>query len=223
MNRIKLSKGLIAFGGDRAAGKTRFLLKLANHLALTENVLFVSYTDYTERLEHILMGIDGKINPNLELNTTLGYYCVESFIELIEHIEYGKFSTVIIDNVEHYSLSPAGTFSYPGKDGIVDALLFISNRIKVRVVFSTRLVSNNLTDDFSTPTLQSFIWSREIINQCEQIFVIHRPTIYGVVMDAEDLLYKDHIELVSLKNEEHTEYSIKFTNEEYRFFDYPVY
>jgi hypothetical protein len=219
MNRLKLSNGLIVFGGDRGAGKTRFLLKLANYLALSEKVLFVSYTDYTERLEHILQGIDGIINPNLELNTTLGYYCVDSFIELIEHIEDGEFTTVIIDDVEHYSLSPAGTFSYPGKDGIVDALLFISTRIKVRVVFSTRLVSNYLDDAFSAPTLQNFIWSREIINQCEQIYAIHRPTLYGIVEDKEEgFFYKDRIEVVSLKNETHELESIRFSNADYRFF-----
>ena len=219
MDQLKLSNGLIAFGGDRAVGKTRFLLKLANHLALTEKVLFVSYTDYTERLEHTLRGIDENINPNLELNTTLGYYCVESFIELIEHIEEGAFTTVIIDDVEQYSLSPTGSLSYPGKDGIVDALLFICNRIKVRVVFSTRLVSNYLDDVYTAPNLQNFIWSREIINQCKQIFVIHRPTLYGIVLDEEEgFFYKDRIKVVSLKNETHSPESIRYDNADYRFF-----
>ena len=218
MNRLKLSNGLIAFGGDRGVGKTRFLLKLANHLAFNEKVLFVSYTDYTQRLEHILKGIDGAINPNLELNTTLGYYCVESFIEFIEYIEDGGFTTVIIDDVEHYSLSPAGTFSYPGKDGIVDALLFISHRIKVRVVFSIRLVSNYLDDAISAPTLQNFIWSREIINQCSQIYAFYRPSLNGIIEDDMGVIYQEQIDVISLKNETHSPESIRFSNADYRFF-----
>ncbi len=218
MDRLKLSNGLIAFGGDRAVGKTRFLLKLANPLALTEKVLFVSYTDYTERLEHILRGVDGNINPNLEINTTHGYYCVESFIELIEYIEDGEFTTVIIADVEHYSLSPAGNFSYPGKDGIVDALLFISSRINARVLFSTRLVSNYLDDAFSAPTLQNFIWSREIINQCEQIYAFYRPSLNRIIEDDEGAIYQDRIEVISLRNAGHNPESIRFNNEDYRFF-----
>lgn len=73
MEQIKLSNGLIAFGGAKGAGKTRFMLKLANYIAKTEKVLFVSYQDYAEKLEHILKRIDTQIRSNLELNTTLGY------------------------------------------------------------------------------------------------------------------------------------------------------
>ena len=222
MYRIKLSKGLIAFGGAKGVGKTRFMLKLANHLALTEKVLFVSYTDYKERLEHILKGIDGQINPNLEVNTTLGFYCVESFLELIEYIEDYCFKTVIIDNMECYSLNPTGTFSYPGKDGLVNSLLFITNYLKVRILFTTYLVSNSFHDDYSSPSLNSFIWSREIINQCEQIFALHRPVLYGITENSEGNPIKDYIELISLKNEEHREFKITFSNMENRFFDQPM-
>jgi len=222
MYRIKLSKGLIAFGGAKGVGKTRFMLKLANHLALTEKVLFVSYTDYKERLEHILKGIDDQINPNLEVNTTLGFYCVESFLELIEYIEDYCFKTVIIDNMECYSLNPTGTFSYPGKDGLVNSLLFITNYLKVRILFTTYLVSNSFHDDYSSPSLNSFIWSREIINQCEQIFALHRPVLYGITENSEGYPIKDYIELISLKNEEHREFRITFSNMENRFFDQPM-
>lgn len=216
MERIKLSAGLIAFGGAKGVGKTRFMLKLANFLAKTEKLLFVSYTDYNERLEHVLKGIDGTINTNLELNTYLGYYCVESFLELIEYIEEGGFKTVIIDNAECYSLNPNGTFSYPGKDGVVDALLFISNRLKVRVMFTTYLVSNSFTEDYSSPTLNSFIWSREIVNQCEQIYVFYRPAICGLKFDEEGIPIEDNLELISLKNEDHNEHKIIYANSEFK-------
>ncbi|MDY0201296.1 MAG: hypothetical protein RBR40_09940 [Tenuifilaceae bacterium] len=219
MERIKLSNGLVAFGGAKGVGKTRFLLKLANYLAKTGKVLFVSYSDYKERLEHVIKGIDGTINSNLELNTHLGYYCVESFLELIEYIEEGDFKTVIIDNAECYSLNPAGTFSYPGKDGVVDALLFISNRLKVRVMFTSYLVSNSFTEDYSSPTLNNFIWSREIVNQCEQIYVFYRPTMYGFKFDEEGTPIDDNLELISLKNEEHNEHKIIYPNSEFKFFN----
>lgn len=218
MNRIKLSNGLIAFGGDRAVGKTRFLLKLANHLASAERVLFVSYADYTERLEYTLKSIDGFISRNLELNTTLGYYYVESFIELFEYIEYGKFTTVIIDNVEHYSLLPAGRFSYPGREGIVDALLFIRNKLNVRVIFSTRIISTDLSDDFSEPTLQNFIWPSDIINQCDQIYAIYRPNLYRHFKKPKTPFHNERIVVISLKNEDHKNESIEFRNEDYWLF-----
>ena len=124
--------------------------------------------------------------------------------------------------MECYSLNPNGTFSYPGKDGLVNSLLFISNYLKVRVMFTTYLVSNSFHDDYSTPSLNSFIWSREIINQCEQIFALHRPILYGIIEDSEGKQTNDYIEVISLKNDENREFKLTYSNMENRFFDQPM-
>ena len=61
MERIKLSKGVIALGGTQGVGKTRFSLKLANYTAEKEKVLFISYQDYNEKLISIVNELDGKV------------------------------------------------------------------------------------------------------------------------------------------------------------------
>jgi hypothetical protein len=75
-----------------------------------------------------------------------------------------------------------------------------------------------LDDTFSAPTLQNFIWSRAIINQCDQIYAFYRPSLNGIIEDAEGIIYQEQIDVVSLKNEMHKQESIIFSNTDYRFF-----
>lgn len=216
MDRIKISNGVIAVAGAKGEGKTRFMLKYANFLAKKERVLFLCYQDYSERLKHILTCIDGEICNNLQINTHLEFYTVESFINLVEYIKKEGFNTVIIDSIETYS-----PLQQPyNANEVVNSLIFIVKQTQARVIFTINLHENfNVGNSVSRPNLSDFIWPRAIINQCSQIYAIFRPAYHGLTVDEDDNMLFDSIELHSLKNEMHKHYVIEYDNKDLNLFD----
>lgn len=109
MNRLKLS-GLVSFGGAKGIGKTRFLLKLANSIANKEKVLFLSWQDCKENLSNIIHSIDGSVHPNLNINTSLNYFNVGTFLEIIEIIQKKKYTIIFIDDIENFTQNDYSDF-----------------------------------------------------------------------------------------------------------------
>ena len=96
MERLELSEKLIAIGAVEGVGKTRFAINLANQLAEKEKVLFINWTDYSEKLHKILQQSGKTINDNLDINTHVGYFDVNSILEIIDLIEFHNYSTILL-------------------------------------------------------------------------------------------------------------------------------
>ena len=193
MDRIKLS-GLVAFGGAKGIGKTRLLLKLTNHIAQNEKVLFLSWQDCKVNLSNIIRSIDGSIHSNLDINTSLNYLNVGTFLELLEIIQKDKYTTVFIDDIENFTQNDYHDFFSEEKDDAIKALRYISNTNNTTIVFATTIGSE---EDIS---ISRFNWSRNIINDCDQIIAISRPSHFGYIEDAEGASLLDNIEISFLKN-----------------------
>ncbi len=217
MDRLKLSSGLIAFGGEKGIGKTRFALKLGNHLARAEKVLFLSYQDYSEKLITDIREMDGFISDNLEVNTSMDYYGVGSFLEIIKYVEAGDFRTVIIDDLFSFNRDQFYEFDDHGRDAAVDALLYLVTQLKIRLVFNIDIHSSHQNH---TPRIRDFNWSRKIINDCAQIIALYRPSVLGFTDDEVGEPLKDLIEIYNLKNENHQEEVIQFDDREIRIYNY---
>jgi hypothetical protein len=193
MKRFNLS-GLIALGGAKGIGKTRFLLKLANSMANNEKVLFLSWQDCEENLSNIIHSIDGSIHPNFDINTSLNYLNVGTFLEILEIIQKNKYTTVFFDDIENFTQNDYQDFFCEEKDNAIEALKYIANLINTTIVFATTIDSE---EDIS---ISKFNWSRKIINDCEQIIAISRPSHFGYIEDAEGVSLLDNIEISFLKN-----------------------
>lgn len=214
MNQIEISKGLIALGGDKGIGKTRFSLKLANFLAKTEKVLFISYQDYREKLHSILEEIDNEVNKNLEINTSFDYFNVGTFLKMINYIKEKRFTTLFIDDLDCFNRNAFQEFNEIEKDSAIEGLLFLSKHLKLRVMFNLVLTKNYHFHNYDRPQIRDFDWSRKIMNDCSQIYALYRPAFYGVTEDEEGFSLLDLIEILNLKSANHKEKIYKLDNKQ---------
>jgi hypothetical protein len=225
MERIKLSNGLILFGGMKRMGKTLFTLKLANYIANNEKVLFLSFQDYHEKLQNILLEMDGFIEDNLEINSSLDYYKLHSFIRLIDYLKTGKFTTIIIDDLHSYfNCESYDSIDYDANEA-TDPLLFLSNLLNIRVIINVRIAQSNPYDNSYSPKIRHFIWTRSLIDTASQVYAIFRPYSCGIKEDEDGNSLSEVIEIYSLKNEKHEEEIILLNNLELNVFPkrYPTY
>jgi len=207
MEKIKLNKGLIAIGSSKGEGKTRFSLKLANYIAQNENVLFISYTTYKEKLISNIIEIDGFINEKLDINTSFSYWGTEVFLDIIKYVKTNKISTIFLDDIENFC-------GYNGnKDDTIKDLKYLSELLDIKLVFSTNLIRldsieySNYEGSMITivnykPNLKEFKWSHRLINDCTQIIGLYRPSYNGFTEDADGNSSYDRIEIYYLKNNE---------------------
>lgn len=214
MNRIKLSNGLIAIGGALKIGKTNFSLKLANHLALTEKILFLSWQDCKDNLEATIVRMGDTINENLDINTSLDNLNVGSFLELISIIEDNKYTSIFIDDIENFTQYNFKDMFSEQKDSSIKAMKYIVNTLNVRIILNTTILY-----DRWEPTLRLFDWSRSIINDCNQILAIYRPAYFGITQDDEGNSLLDKIEILNLKNDNCLKETIELSNKTLNIFN----
>ena len=192
LNSIKLSKGLIAIGGNRGEGKTTFILKQANNIAKNENVLFVTYEDYPGTLKRLIG--EKEVNKNLKFDNLLEYYENSMTIELIKQIEQNSISTVIIDSINYFTLEN-DNINYAIAD-----LKHIAKMLDIRILFTVNIVKTDIETSRNRPQIRDFK-SRRLVNECGEIYAIYRPKYYGFEEDSEGNKYSDdYMELYSLKN-----------------------
>jgi hypothetical protein len=214
MNQIELSKGLIALGGNKGIGKTRFSLKLANFLAKHEKVLYISYQDYSEKLHSIINEIDIDVNENLEINTSFGYFNVGTFLKMMNYVKEKVITTLFIDDLDCFNRNEFHEFNEIEKDSAIEGLLFISKQLNIRVIFNLVLTKNYHSYNFVRPQIRDFDWSRKIVNDCSQIFALYRPVFYGMTEDEDGFSLLDVIEILNLKNQTHKELIYKLDNKQ---------
>ncbi len=198
MEKLRLVNGLIALGGLKGKGKTLFALQLANELAKKEKVLFLSWQDYGSNLEQLLLEIEGSVAEKLTINSRQNWFSVGTFLEFIHLLEVEKYTTIFIDDVDTF-LGGEDIFKgtdYSLRDELIEALLFLVERYKIRIVFVLRL--DKLDDEMGEiPSLRDFVWSRLIINDCHQMLGLSET--YRVANDRNEVnvasLKEDSLEI----------------------------
>lgn len=199
MESIELPIGLTAVGGVKGEGKTSFCLKLANHLAQREKVLFISYQDYKEKIKEHLISTDRSINPGLKIRTDFEYFGLDTFVKLMWHLEKKSYSTVFIDNSDFLIKYEPWDRAYGDVDEFIEALELMHHFCKVKIVFTIN-ISQKADYSSKTPTLRDFNSSRHIPNKCRQVLAIYRPLCHGFTEDAEGSSTTYQLEVYNLKN-----------------------
>ncbi|MDD3723484.1 MAG: DnaB-like helicase C-terminal domain-containing protein [Lutibacter sp.] len=198
MESIELPIGLTAVGGLKGEGKTAFCLKLANHLAQREKVLFISYQDYKERIKEHLISTDSSINPGLKIRTNFEYFGLDAYIKLMWLLEKKSYSTVFIDNSDFLNKYSTWNCAYSDVDEFIKALELMHHFCRVKVIFTIN-IGQKAEYSGKNPSLRDFNSSRLIPNKCRQVLAIYRPYFHGL-MENEDGPSIYQLEVYSLKN-----------------------
>ena len=200
MESIELPMGLTAVGGLKGEGKTAFCLKLANHLAQREKVLFISYQDYKEKIEKHLSNIDRSINPGLAIRTDFEYFGLDTYVKLMWLLQDKSYSTVFIDNSDFLNKYDPWDRAYGEVDEFIEALELMHHFCRVKVVFTINIGQKA---DYSRkyPMLRDFNSSRNIPNKCQQVIAVYRPHYHGYMEDEQGVPLKNRFDIYSLKNQ----------------------
>lgn len=200
MESIELPIGLTAVGGLKGEGKTAFCLKLANHLAQREKVLFISYQDYKEKIEKYLASIDSSINPGLAIRTDFEYFGLDTYVKLMWLLQDKSYSTVFIDNSDFLNKYDPWDRAYGEVDEFIEALELMHHFCRVKVVFTINIGQKA---DYSRkyPMLRDFNSSRHISNKCQQVLAVYRPHYHGYMEDEQGVPLINRFDIYSLKNQ----------------------
>lgn len=169
---MKLSKGLIAVGAEEKSASTSLLINLANKLAEKEKVLFINWTDFSEKL-HQEIRKTNVVSKNLTIDTNIDYFGVKSFLDIIDLIESYQYSSIFIDDINYYVQADYdGYFGEEINNQAIRGLRYIVDKLSVRIVFNIR-VSKQLDVTKKELILADFSWSRLIINDCDQVLALY--------------------------------------------------
>lgn len=200
MESIELPTGLTAVGGLKSEGKTSFCLKLANHIAQRERVLFISYQDYKERIEKHLLSIDKSISPGLEIRTDFEYFGLDTFVKLMWLLKDKSHSTVFIDNSDFLNKYDPWDQAYGEVDEFIEALELMHHFCRVKVIFTINIGQKaDLSRRY--PMLRDFNSSRHIPNKCQQVLAVYRPHYHGYIEDEQGIELKNQFEIYSFKSQ----------------------
>jgi hypothetical protein len=209
MEQINLSKKLTMLSSLRNVGTTQFATKLGNYLAKKEKVLYLTFTEYEEKIRFMASEMDSIVEDNFEVYAA-DEFCLETYLDILTLLEKNNYSTIIIDNLN--SLYPeyrtmAGEFDTDiNIQTIVDSLQFMIRQFKCRIILVYELDQMRIRsyNDYRAK-LNDFRFPRSLVNNCNQIFFYNYPYLKGYTEDEEGKSLINHIELYSLKNENHKE------------------
>jgi hypothetical protein len=219
MNRIKLEKGIIAIGGSSRNEAPNFSMKLANHLAKTEKVLFLTYLSYIKKVKHDIESMDGSVEPNLLIEDSLNRFNVESFLKIISLIKENSINTVFIDDMETYIGNgyTIDTIFEERNESVVDAFIYLFKNYGVRIVFNVVFSTdrdNAFMFDGTIPTISCFTWNRRMISTCSEVYIVYRPAENGIIEDESGRSLKDCIRILWIKNANCRDITIELDNKE---------
>jgi replicative DNA helicase len=220
LNRLKLSKnGIIVFGSRPGMGLTKITLKIANDLAKSEKVLFISYQTYKKKLVNIITQQDESVSPLLTINTELKFFEYGLSKDIKKLIKNTSAQTIFIDDLDGM-LGESFELSKEDKDNFLIELVSVAKETNACIILNyclTRKLEYRIQN--KKPILQDFIWSRNLIEITKQIYSIYRPEYYGITEILEyhpgdDCSTKGRVEISLLKDENNEGYEYVFYNRE---------
>ncbi|MBV6641043.1 MAG: hypothetical protein KI791_10000 [Cyclobacteriaceae bacterium] len=178
-------KGLILFGARPGMGLTRTVLKLANHLAESETVLFISYQTYERKLIKICEELNFQKQDILFFNTRLGFYDMLSDYKTSLNVEISRTNprTVVIDDLdgllgENYDLDVSL------RADLITGLQELAVDANIRIILNvtlSRKVEHRGGDH--RPKLRDFTWCRDLVHVANEVYILYRPEYYGMRQD----------------------------------------
>ena len=205
LDKIKLSKkGIIVFGARPGMGLSINTLKIANKLAKSENVVFVSYQTFKDKLINTIKYLDKSISPKLIINTDLKFFDYDFYKEIDKLIENNSAKTIILDDLDDM-LGESFNLQAKDRDKLILELNTLAKKRNMRIILNYRLTSKLEHRVSQKPILQDFTWSRNLIEQADQVYSIYRPEYYGIVKtldfeSGEECSTKNRLEIQVLKN-----------------------
>lgn len=196
MKRIQLSNGIIAIGSEEDSVASKFSIRLANYLAKSEKVLFITYFDYSEKIKKELFDIYNRIEQKLIIDDSFERFNVDTFLEIIKKVNDNKYTTVFIDSVEQFLNNYFETYFEKHNQSVLDAFKYLTENYNVRIIFTTRISETHALQ----PNLADFTWDRKLINYCNQIYAVYDKRDQSIIDAESDKVYRQTM-LLSLKNE----------------------
>lgn len=216
IEKLKLSQGLVIFGGRPGMGLTRLTLKLANQIASHDKVLFVSYQEHETQLELLTSSLEPELAENLTINSSLQFFNYGVFELLTNQLKADKISTLVIDDLNNFIEPKSDADSYL-KDIIISNFREIADKLNIQIILNLSLsqtVEHRGGD--KKPLIRDFRGSRKIMNECDQIFSLYRPAYYGITQLEDGSSALDDIEIECLKNDSGELFDIRLNNKEAR-------
>lgn len=201
--------GIIVFGARAGNGLTPFLLELANQLAKTKNVLYVSYTMYKEQILDYLIKQGKSLSPQLTIDTTLEFYHKDLGDEISELVYRTSTNTIIIDGLHDlFGNRPEKEISC--KKQFLAELEHLAKMNKLQIILRTTATDIDESNHWNVPGIRNFTWSRNLIDAAEQIFAIRRPAYYDELIDDDgnSTLGKFEIHLIKSRDCKRAYYEI---------------
>lgn len=203
-------KSLIVFGAARGMGLTIATLQIANYLALREKVCFISYQDYNASLKRNLAEFDEEQEHLLSFKDNLSFLNPLFINELTQLIQNNSFSTIVIDSLDYLygdNPSPRQVIRDQLIRDLKSLVALTGCTIILNVWLSDRL--ENRSGD-KRPIYRDLVWCRQLSALADQIFAIYRPAYYGLSQRKIPEETKNELEIISLKNESGSAYSVKY-------------
>lgn len=199
MQTLKLSNGLVALGYEPKENNKDFTILLANQIAKNEKTLYLSWTNYSDKIHKTINEYKSEVSRDLLLNTNIEYFGIKSFLNIINLIESYNLKTIFIDDINNFLQIETNDFLSHNyfSDTLIEALNYIVYKYNVRIIFSLELENINKSEI----NLSDFQWSRLIRNDCNQILAIKNLLGYENIRTSE-YYDKNSFKVLELKNEE---------------------
>ena len=193
---------LYVFGGRPGMGLTHLTLKLANELADTSKVLFVSYQSYPLLIEELIVKQGFGVEKKLLINSTLPYG-YPGFNPLRDIITQNNIEFVFIDDLDSFMGIDR---YYDDNEDLIETFYRLAHDLKTAVILNLTVSQN--TDRRSgskSPKLRDFNWSRNLIELAFQVYGIYRPAYYGITQDefgdvCDNIIEIDCINIFSINS-----------------------
>jgi len=201
--QIKLPPtGLIFFGSRPGMGLTRTTLKIANYIARSQGVVFISYQDYKEKLIHILSQQGESPNVLLNIETKLKFYdhtLVRDFASIMSNT---GSNTVVVDDLDSM-LGENFDLEIQHRERFLHELQILAELKKVRIILNVTVSKKvEYRGGDKRPMLRDFTWSRNISELANQIYTVYRPEYYAITVDENGESTYGRIELELIKDKD---------------------
>ncbi len=194
--------GIIVFGSRPGMGLTTTTLKLANQIAQSKNVIFISYQDYEEKLLKILERHAEAVSRYLTINTSFDFYG-DSFVQDISELMASKsVDTVVIDDLDSM-LGEYFDLEIRHRDMLLQKLQALTRVNNTRIILNVTVSQKvEYRNDSKKPMLRDFTWSRNLMGIADQVYTIYRPEYYLLVEDENGKSTSGRIDIDLIKDRE---------------------
>ena len=189
--------GLVVFGGRPGMGLTKGSLKVAAMHSLKRQGTFISFQSTKPIIQKRLASIRHFKPEILEVNVEFPWY-YRSIVQDLRPLAREK-EFLVIDDLDAF-LGEQWYISLDERNQLIHDLRELAIEEFCCIVLNCKVSKTaELQSGFKIPRLQDFHWSRNLIHEADQVYAIHRPAYYGIIMDEEGRPIPDELHWWCLK------------------------